>query len=87
MRKATAIASRGDEPLILRINAGDFAPNLLDDLKSVFDHFPGETEVLLEMQTREGTRRLRFGSDYKIRLSGALRAELDGLLGPGVMAA
>jgi DNA polymerase-3 subunit alpha len=87
MRKAATIASRGDEPLILRINAGDFAPTLLEELKSVFDHFPGETEVLLEMQTREGMRRLRFGSDYKIRVSGALRAELDGLLGPGVMAA
>ena len=85
--RTAAIAERPDEPMVLRINAGDFAPALLDELKSVFDHFPGETEVLLEMQTREGLRRLRFGSDYKVRDSSALRAELDGLLGPGVMAA
>jgi hypothetical protein len=42
---------------------------------------------MLEMQTREGVRRLRFGSDYRVRPSSGLRAELDVLLGPGVMAA
>ena len=39
------------------------------------------------MQTREGPRRLRFGHDYRVRPSSGLRAEVDGLLGPGVMAA
>jgi DNA polymerase-3 subunit alpha len=85
--KAAAIAPRRDEPIVLEINAADFAPILLEELKAVFDHFPGETEVMLRMQTREGARTLRFGSDYKVRDSSALRAELDGVLGPGVMAA
>jgi DNA polymerase-3 subunit alpha len=74
-------------PLTLRINAADFRPTLVEELKAVFEHFQGETEVMLEMQTREGTRRLRFGSDYRVRPSSGLRAELDVLLGPGVMAA
>jgi hypothetical protein len=39
------------------------------------------------MQTREGTRRLRFGSDYCVTPSPALRAELDQLLGPRALAA
>jgi hypothetical protein len=39
------------------------------------------------MRTRDGVRRLRFGSGYRVRPSGALRAELDSLLGPGVIAA
>jgi DNA polymerase III subunit alpha len=85
--KAAPIAPRRDEPIVIELNAADFAPTLLDELKSVFDHFPGETEVMLRMQTREGPRTLRFGADYKVRDSSALRAELDGLLGPGVMAA
>jgi DNA polymerase-3 subunit alpha len=85
--KAAAIAPRREEPIVLEINAADFAPILLEELKAVFDHFPGETEVMLRMQTREGQRTLRFGSDYKVRDSSALRAELDGVLGPGVMAA
>ena len=67
--------------------SADFAPTLLEELKAVFDHFPGDTEVMLRMQTREGPRTLRFGSDYKVRDSSALRAELDVVLGPGVMAA
>jgi DNA polymerase-3 subunit alpha len=85
--QAAPAAPRSGEPLLLQVNAADFAPTLLEDLRAVFDHFPGDTEVVLEMQTREGLRRLRFGSDYRVRVSGALRAELDGVLGPGVMAA
>jgi DNA polymerase III subunit alpha len=76
-----------EEPLKLRINAAEFRPTLVEELKSVFEHFKGDTEVLLEMETREGLRRLRFGSDYRVRPSSGLRAELDVLLGPGVMAA
>jgi DNA polymerase-3 subunit alpha len=87
IRKAASAASRPTEPLVLRVSAADFPPTLLEELKLVFDHFPGDTEVLLEMQTREGPRRLRFGSEYRVRDSTALRAELDGVLGPGVMAA
>jgi DNA polymerase-3 subunit alpha len=89
MTKAAEIAARRDRPLTLRVVAADFPPTLLDELKSVFEHFPGETEVLLEMQTREGKRTLRFGADYKVRDSGPLRAELAELrvLGPGVIAA
>jgi DNA polymerase-3 subunit alpha len=87
LRKAAALAPRRTEPLVLRVTASDFPPTLLEELKAVFEHFPGDTEVLLEMQTRDGPRRLRFGSDYRVRDSSALRAELDGVLGPGVMAA
>jgi DNA polymerase III subunit alpha len=75
------------ERLILRVNAGDLAPTLVDQLKSVFSNFPGESEVLLEMETREGMRRLRFGRDYRITPSPGLRAELDALLGPRAIAA
>jgi DNA polymerase III subunit alpha len=84
---AAAGAARAAGPLTLRINAADFRPTLVEDLKTVFEHFQGDTEVLLEMQTREGLRRLRFGSEYRVRPSSGLRAELDVLLGPGVMAA
>ncbi|MGZ5342033.1 MAG: DNA polymerase III subunit alpha [Solirubrobacterales bacterium] len=80
-------ARRTSEPIVLRINAGGFGPGLLDELKAVFGNFPGEAEVLLEMETREGTRRLRFGDDYRVQPSTALRAELDTLLGPGALAA
>jgi len=88
LARATKIAAKSTEPLVLKVSAADCAPALLEELKAVFEHFPGETEVLLEMQTREGPRTLRFGDGFKIRDSTALRAELDGVLGPtGAMAA
>ncbi len=85
--RASAAALRPAGPLTLRINAADFRPTLVEELKTVFEHHQGDSEVLLEMQTREGTRRLRFGPEYKVRAGSGLRAELDVLLGPGVMAA
>ena len=56
--------ARDPDRIVLRVDAAEFGPQLLEDLKSLFETFPGKCEVLLEMQTREGTRRLRFGSDY-----------------------
>ncbi len=79
--------ARDPERIVLRVNAANFGPQLLEDLKSVFHAFPGKCEVLLEMTTREGTRRLRFGSDYSVAPSPALRAEIDQLLGPKALAA
>ena len=63
---ARAKAQRAAEPLILRVDAAAFGAGLIDELKAVFGDFPGENEVLLEMRTREGVRRLRFGTDYRV---------------------
>jgi len=69
------------------VNAAQFGPSLVEELKAIFQHNPGEAEVELEMETREGTRRLRFGSGYRVRPSAALDAELDAVLGAGSRAA
>ena len=71
----------------LQVDAAEFAPGLVDQLKTVFESHPGETDVVLEMTTRDGIRRLRFGPDYRVSASSALRAELDALLGPRALAA
>ena len=84
---AQARQARAPKPIVLRIHAGEFGASLVDELKGVFEHFPGDSEVTLEMETREGTRRLRFGDEYKVRPSAALRAELDALLGSSARAA
>ena len=79
--------SREPERIVLRVSAAEFGAGLVEELKSVFQAFPGECEVQLEMETREGTRRLRFGHEYCVKPSQALRAELDQLLGPRSLAA
>ena len=79
--------AREPERILLRVNAAEFGAQLVEELKSVFEGFPGKCEVVLEMETREGTRRLRFGPEYCVSPSQALRAELDQLLGPRALAA
>jgi DNA polymerase III subunit alpha len=79
--------SRDPDRMVLRISSARFGHELVEELKSVFGAFPGGCEVLLEMETREGIRRLRFGRDYRVTPSPALRAELDHLLGPQALAA
>ena len=84
--RAKANARRPDR-ILLRVSAAEFGAQLVEELKTVFGSFPGDCEVVLEMETREGTRRLRFGRDYCVTPSQALRAELDQLLGPRALAA
>jgi DNA polymerase III subunit alpha len=85
--RAKAADRENPRPVLLKVDAGEFGATLIDELKAVFETFPGDSEVLLEMRTREGIRRLRFGSDYRVAYSPALRAELDQLLGPTALAA
>jgi DNA polymerase-3 subunit alpha len=82
LRAARTKAAAEPERIVLRVNAAELAPTLVAQLKSVFANFPGESEVLLEMETANGLRRLRFGRDYRVTPSHGLRAELDALLGP-----
>ena len=79
--------ARQPERILLRVSAAEFGAQLVEELKSVCQGFPGDCEVVLEMETREGTRRLRFGREYHVTPSQALRAELDQLLGPRALAA
>ncbi len=79
--------AREPERIVLRVRAAEFGPRLVDELKSLFETFPGDCDVLLEMETREGIRRLRFGDEYCVTPSAALRAEIDQLLGPRALAA
>ena len=63
------------------------APRLVDELKSLFEAFPGDCEVLLEMGTREGVTAAPLRRRVLRRAVAALRAEIDQLLGPRALAA
>jgi DNA polymerase-3 subunit alpha len=75
------------ERIVLRIDASRFGADLVEELKGLFEAYPGRTEVAIEMATREGVRRLRFGDGYRVDPDHGLRAELDQLLGPAALAA
>jgi DNA polymerase-3 subunit alpha len=85
--EAKAAAKRDPKQITLSIDASDFGRGLVEELKALFEGFPGESEVLLVMRTREGTRTLRFGNEYRISPSQPLRAQLAEVLGPRAIAA
>jgi DNA polymerase-3 subunit alpha len=83
---AALAAARAPRPLCLRVDAGRLPASVLEELKRIFDVFPGESEVLLEVHTRTGPRRLRFGDEFKVNgQNAALKAELYNVLGEAVL--
>ena len=87
--KAAALAAaRAPRPLHLRVDAGRLPASAIEELKRIFEDFPGESEVVLEVHTSTGLRRLRFGNEFKVAgRNAALKAELDRVLGPAGAAA
>jgi DNA polymerase-3 subunit alpha len=75
------------EPFKLQLSPADFEPSLIDELKTIFSSHPGECEVMLEMQTSTGPRKLRFGREFRVRPTAALRAEVHSLLNSRALAA
>ena len=58
---------------------------MLKDLRELLVGFPGESEVLIELSTSTGQRKLRLGSDFRVGRSAALHAELEELLGAAIV--
>ncbi len=71
-----------------RVNAAQLPASVVDDLRELFERYPGDSEFVLEMHTRGGLRRLRFGDAYKVKARDAgFKAELEELLGAATLAA
>jgi DNA polymerase-3 subunit alpha len=73
-------ASREAGPFVLEVGASVLAPGTLEELKALLTGFPGPSEVVLQVRTRDGLRPLRLGEDYRVAATPALRAELNDLL-------
>jgi DNA polymerase-3 subunit alpha len=85
-REEAAKVPVGPAAIRLRLDATALSASVIDELKSVFENFPGECPVLLEMHTSQGPRLLRLGPTYRVARNAALQAELDHLLGPAMLA-
>jgi DNA polymerase-3 subunit alpha len=86
--QASKVARMPGAPLELTIDAAKLGiPGIVDELKAVFEHHKGEADVHLLMETSSGTRRVRLGSDYRVRPSSSLRAEIGHVLGSDALAA
>jgi DNA polymerase III subunit alpha len=73
--------------LLVHLDAGRVLASVIDELKSLLANYPGESEVVFEVLTSAGPRRLRLGAEYKVAPTPALRAELDQVLGEAMLPA
>ncbi len=85
-RAASARAATPARPVCLRIDAAKLPASAIDELKHVIGNFPGPVEVVLEMDTTTGPRRLRLGEAYRVAPTPTLRAELEQVLAPACLA-
>src|SRR5204863_331361 len=74
-------------PLHLRVDASALGAGAIDELKQAIEECPGAAEVLLDVETSAGTRRLRLGEAYRVEHTATLRAELEHALAPFAAAA
>ena len=82
-----ALAPKGPEKMLVRLDATAVAPSIIDDLKQVFGNYPGEAEVELAITTTGGSRTLKLGPQYRVAPTSTLRAELEHILGPAAVGA
>ncbi len=77
-RAATSLA----QPVHLQMSASSLSSAAIDELKRALEDFPGPAEVLLDIDTAGGVRRLRLGDAYRVQHTATLRAELEHALAP-----
>ncbi|HWG09218.1 MAG TPA: DNA polymerase III subunit alpha [Solirubrobacteraceae bacterium] len=75
---ATAIA----EPVHLRVDLSALGAGAIEDLKNAIEDFPGPAEVVLDVDTSTGVRRLKLGEAFRVQHTPTLRAELEHVLSP-----
>ncbi len=81
-------ASRGGaDPIHLRVDATRLPASFIEDLKQLIESHPGPAEVVLEMDTRTGRRRLRLGEAYRVAPTAMLHSELEQIIAPALAAA
>ncbi len=86
--RANAAANAPSQPLLLKIDATQFTPSLVDELKAVFEAHRGEADVHVAIAPADGEpTRLVLGDGYRVCHSNGLRAELGHVLGPDSLAA
>jgi DNA polymerase-3 subunit alpha len=72
--------------IVLRVDAGRLPAGIVEELKGAIELHPGSAEVVLEMHTTAGTRRLRLGERWRVASTGAARAELERALAHAALA-
>jgi DNA polymerase-3 subunit alpha len=90
VQKAQAEAAKvtvAPSALRVRLDASAVPATVLGELKELLATFPGDCDVVVELSTSVGKRRLRLGHDFRVTRSASLHAELHALLGSAMLPA
>jgi DNA polymerase-3 subunit alpha len=71
--------------LRLRLDATTLASSVLGELKEVLGGYPGDSDVVIELSTSIGQRRLKLGQEFRVSQTAGLHAELHALLGHAML--
>jgi DNA polymerase-3 subunit alpha len=71
--------------LRLRLDATALHATVLGELKDLLSGFPGDSDVVIELSTTVGHRRLKLGPSFRVTRDAGLYAELDALLGSALI--
>ena len=82
-KEATRIVTPG--ALQIRLDAAAVLPDVIDDLRELLVAHPGESDVVVELQSAEVRHRLRLGNDFRVSRGAGLHAELAQLLGSALL--
>jgi DNA polymerase-3 subunit alpha len=78
------IAEQQAKPVCVRFPAGHLPASVIDDLKRILQQHPGDLEVVFEVHTSTGPRRLKLGDGYRVSRNQNLLSELQHLLAASV---
>jgi len=82
MAQRQKVAAALSETVHLRLHANSLCASLIEDLKHAIEDFPGSAEVVLDVVTSAGTRRVKLGEGFRVQHTPTLRAELEHALAP-----
>jgi DNA polymerase-3 subunit alpha len=76
-----APGSNGSDPLLLSVPTAECTNGLVSQLKQTLASHPGETAVVLRLESEDRSKTLRLSEGYRVEPSAGLLAELRSLLG------
>jgi DNA polymerase-3 subunit alpha len=82
--QAAADEAHARKPLHLKLDAHVLPATFLAELKDLLAACPGECDVVIDLATSAGERRLKLGPAFRVQRSPSLHAELDALLGAAI---
>ncbi len=77
----------GPPEVRLHLDATALPASVIEELKQLIAQYPGESDVVLDMRTSSGQRRLKLGVEFRVTANAQLHSELDHLLGAAMLEA